>query len=127
MGIMKYLVLTLMLTGFSAAESVLAAVSISATPESTLLDQRVSIRITGLKPKAVVRVSAKSQAQDALWWRSEVLFTADDRGQIDVDREAPQSGSYSGTDGMGLFWSMRPDKAPKAANHLSCNRGPRRR
>jgi hypothetical protein len=116
---MRNLVLILIVGWFSAAGPVLASVLVSAIPETALLDERVSVRITGLKPNAVVRVSAKSQAQDSLWWRSEALFTADDRGQIDLDREAPQSGSYSGTDGMGLFWSMRPDKAPKAADHLS--------
>jgi hypothetical protein len=97
----------------------LAAVSITATPGFALLDQRLAIRISGLNPNATVRVSAKSQAQDTLWWRSEALFIADDRGQIDLDHQAPQSGSYGGTDGMGLFWSMRPDKEPKRADHLS--------
>jgi len=101
------------------ARSVSAAVSIEVTPETALLDQRLTIQISGLRPNAPVRVSAKSQAQDALWWRSEAVFTADDRGQVDLDRQAPQAGSYRGIDAMGLFWSMRPDKAPKGADHLS--------
>jgi bile acid acyltransferase/acyl-CoA thioester hydrolase-like protein/acyl-CoA thioester hydrolase/bile acid acetyltransferase-like protein len=96
-----------------------AAASISATPEAALLDQRLSIQIVGLKPNVPVRLSAKSLAQDALWWRSEAVFTADDRGQIDLDHQAPQSGSYGGIDGMGLFWAMHPDKEPKRADHLS--------
>ncbi|MDP9008466.1 MAG: acyl-CoA thioesterase/BAAT N-terminal domain-containing protein [Pseudomonadota bacterium] len=101
------------------ASSVSAAVSISATPEAALLDQRLTIQIFGLKPNAPVRVSAKSQAQDALWWRSDAVFIANDQGQIDLDRQAPQSGSYVSADVMGLFWSMRPDKEPKRADHLS--------
>ncbi len=84
-----------------------------------MLDQRLTIRIYGLNPKTTVRVSAKSKAQDSLWWRSEALFTVDERGQVDLDHQAPQSGSYGGIDGMGLFWSMRPDKEPKTADHLS--------
>lgn len=112
-------VFTLTLACLFAVSSVSAAVSITATPGSALLDQRVDIRIFGLTPHTTVRVSAKSQAQDALWWRSEALFVVNDRGQIDLDRQAPQSGSYSGKDGMGLFWSMRPDKEPKRADHLS--------
>jgi bile acid acyltransferase/acyl-CoA thioester hydrolase-like protein/acyl-CoA thioester hydrolase/bile acid acetyltransferase-like protein len=83
-----------------------------------LLDQRLAIRISGLNPNDTARVSARSQAQDALWWRSEVRFVADDRGRIDLDLQAPQSGSYGGTDGMGLFWSMRPDKKPEGADHV---------
>ena len=84
-----------------------------------MLDQRLTIQIFGLKPNAPVRVNAKSQAQDGLWWRSDAVFIADDHGQIDLDRQAPQSGSYVGADVMGLFWSMHPDKVPKDADHLS--------
>jgi hypothetical protein len=109
----------LTLACLSVAAPVPAAVSIVATPESPLLDQRLAIRISGLNPNTTVRVSAKSQAQDALTWRSEALFTVGERGQIDLDHQAPQSGTYGGIDGMGLFWSMRPDKQPKAADHLS--------
>jgi pimeloyl-ACP methyl ester carboxylesterase len=101
------------------AHSAAAAISIGAMPETALLDQRLEINISGLKPGATVRLSAKSQAQDTLWWRSTAVFTADDHGHIDLDRQAPQSGSYSGVDAMGLFWSMRPDKEPKHADHLS--------
>ena len=85
----------------SFASSASAAVSISGTPDAALLDQRIVIQIFGLKPNAPVRVSAKSQAQDALWWRSEDVFIADDRGQIDLTLQAPLSGSYSGIDSMG--------------------------
>jgi pimeloyl-ACP methyl ester carboxylesterase len=110
---------TLTLACLSIATPVPAAVSITATPESPLLDQRLTIRIAGLNPNTTVRVSAKSQAQDSLTWRSEALFTADEHGQIDLEHQAPQSGSYDGIDGMGLFWSMRPDREPKAGDHLS--------
>jgi len=47
------------------------------------------------------------------------MFASDARGVIDVDRKAPLSGSYRGVDGMGLFWSMRPDDQPKNADHIS--------
>ena len=103
----------------SVSTLVSAAVSITVTPESALLDQRLTIRISGLNPNSTVRLTAKSQAQDTLWWRSKALFTADDRGRIDLDHQAPQSGSYDGIDGMGLFWSMRPDRQPKHADHLA--------
>jgi pimeloyl-ACP methyl ester carboxylesterase len=118
-GARRRVLFTLTLALLSVATPVTAAVSILATPESPLLDQRLTIRIAGLNPNTIVRVSAKSQAQDSLTWRSEALFMVDERGQIDLDRQAPQSGSYGGIDGMGLFWSMRPDKQPKAADHLS--------
>ena len=34
-------------------------------------------------------------------------FKADGAGTVDVNSMAPLSGSYSGVDGMGLFWSMK--------------------
>jgi BAAT / Acyl-CoA thioester hydrolase C terminal/Acyl-CoA thioester hydrolase/BAAT N-terminal region len=113
------LLVTLTLAYLCCVSSVSAAISISATPEAALLDQRLTVRVGGLEPHSAVRVSAKSQAQDALWWRSDAVFTADDRGQVDLDRQAPRSGSYAGADGMGLFWSMHPDKEPKRADHFS--------
>jgi dienelactone hydrolase len=101
------------------ASSVSGAITVTVTPEAPLLDQRVRIVISDLKANATIRVSAKSQAQDTLWWRSQASFTSDNHGQVDLDRQAPQSGSYVGTDAMGLFWSMSPDKEPKRADHLS--------
>jgi pimeloyl-ACP methyl ester carboxylesterase len=99
--------------------SAFAAATIVATPEPALLDQRIGILISGLNPNMRVRVTAKSQAQDSLWWRSDAVFIADSKGQVDLDHQSAQSGSYTGTDGMGLFWSMRPDNKPKQADHLS--------
>lgn len=120
LGVFRHrVVISLTLACLFIARSASAVVSIAATPVSALLDQRLSIRISGLNPNATVRVRAKSQAQDTLWWRSEAWFMADDRGRIDLDHQAPQSGSYDGADGMGLFWSMSPDKDPKRADHLS--------
>lgn len=110
-------VLTLVVAFISNGYSARAAVSITATPASALLDQHIGIQISGLSPNTAVRVRAMSRAQDALWWRSEALFVADSLGQIDLDHDASQSGSYVGIDGMGLFWSMRPDEDPKHADH----------
>ena len=104
---------------FVGTGSTVAAVTIVVTPETALLDQRIRIVISGLNPNTPVGVAAKSQAQDSLWWRSEALFIADSNGRVDLDRRPPQSGSYTGTDVMGLFWSMRPDREPKQADHLS--------
>jgi len=47
------------------------------------------------------------------------MFASNARGKIDVNLQAPLSGSYRGVDGMGLFWSMRPDDEPKSADHIS--------
>jgi hypothetical protein len=118
-ALQQFAVVAMTIAFLSFCNSASAAVSVSATPEGALLDQRLVIRISGLPANTRVQVNAKSRAQDALWWRSEGVFTADGLGQIDLDRQAPQSGSYGGADAMGLFWSMSPDKEPKRADHLS--------
>jgi dipeptidyl aminopeptidase/acylaminoacyl peptidase len=110
---------SLALAFLSNVHTTQAAVTISVNPAFALLDQRIGILISGLNPNSTVRVAAKSQAQDGLWWRSEAVFLANDRGQINLDRDSPQSGSYAGADAMGLFWSMRPDTEPKRADHLA--------
>jgi dienelactone hydrolase len=62
-------------------------------------------------------VKARSKAHDQLWWRSEAVFNSGAQGTIDLETQAPVSGSYRGIDGMGLFWSMKPDGDPKSADH----------
>lgn len=94
-----------------------AAIVIGVTPSSPLMDERLNISVTGLRADAPVALIARSLASDGLWWRSETMFRSDSRGAINLNSQAPLSGSYRGTDAMGLFWSMSPDAAPKNADH----------
>jgi hypothetical protein len=96
-----------------------AAVSIAVTPPDPLVDQRLDVAVSGLRPHVRVWVTARSRAQDGLWWRSRALFRSDEKGRIDLSAQAPLSGAYRGVDGMGLFWSMSPDDEPKSADHGS--------
>src|SRR5262249_40170607 len=49
-------------------------------------------------------------------WQGVATFQADDQGAVDLGKQAPLKGTYSGVDAMGLFWSMEPDKdQPKPA------------
>jgi len=40
-------------------------------------------------------------------WKSHAVFIADASGSIDLSKQPAQSGTYTGKDAMGLFWSMR--------------------
>jgi dienelactone hydrolase len=42
------------------------------------------------------------------------MFTADKRGRIDLTRDAPESGTYTGVDAMGLIWSGVPSPSSGA-------------
>ena len=58
-----------------------------------------------------VTVRAESREEAGVDWTASAQFDGTARGVIDLQRQAPRSGSYSGTDGMGMFWSLRPRAA----------------
>ncbi len=70
-------------------------------PRSAPLDQPVDIIVVGLPPgdEITVQLSTGDRA-------SHGVFTADERGVVDLTRHAPSEGTYSGVDPMGLFWSL---------------------
>jgi len=86
-------------------------------PAQPMLDDWLSISVSGLPPNRLITIKARSKAQDQLWWRSEAVFNSGVQGTIDLRTQAPVSGSYRGADGMGLFWSMKPDAATKYGDH----------
>jgi dienelactone hydrolase len=87
------------------------------SPAEPLMDDRLSILISGLPPNRLATVRAKSKAQDQLWWRSAAVFDSGKDGAVDLGLQAPVFGTYKGVDGMGLFWSMQPDAGPKTGDH----------
>ena len=92
-------------------------VSFTVAPSEPLIDEPVRIVVGGLTPNGHITLRAKSEAQDNLWWRSEIVINSGPDGQIDLGAKAPEAGSYQGITAMGLFWSMKPDKEPKNADH----------
>lgn len=73
-----------------------------------LADQPVSIRVSGLDPDEPVTVRARANDWQGEGWEAQASFAADADGVVDLDRDAPTSGTYQPVDGMGLFWSMNP-------------------
>jgi dienelactone hydrolase len=74
--------------------------------KESLVDERLSIRVTGCQPGSVVKIQA---CISILKKSSEATFKTDENGELDLDKHAPISGSYDWVDGMGLIWSMLPD------------------
>jgi dienelactone hydrolase len=72
-------------------------------PQQAPLDTQLDIVIVGLKPDEQVTVRLSTGDRSA-----EADFTADERGVVDLTRHAPDAGSYSRVDPMGLFWSLEP-------------------
>jgi pimeloyl-ACP methyl ester carboxylesterase len=92
-------------------------VRFTVAPSEPLIDEPVRIVVGELAANSPTILRAKSEAQDHLWWRSEIVINSGPDGQIDLGAKAPEAGSYQGIDAMGIFWSMKPDKEPKNADH----------
>jgi acetyl esterase/lipase len=78
------------------------------------VDGELDLTVTGLRPGAVVTVTATMKDPEGLRWHSEAEFAAGADGTVAVARTAPSRGSYSGADGNGLLWSMQPEQRAAA-------------
>ncbi len=85
------------------------APAIRIQPDSALLDEAVKIEIVGLEPGQTVTLTASLSDNLNRDWESFGVFTADDRGVVDLTTQAPITGTYDAVDAMGLLWSMAPD------------------
>ncbi len=84
-----------------------AGLKIVSTPSTALYGEPFHWIVSGLKSGE--RVTVKAAARDARrnTWTSEVVYEADPSGTVDLERQAPLSGSYEGADIFGLLWSMK--------------------
>jgi dienelactone hydrolase len=117
------LLLTVVLSACAPASS--AAPAISIQPSEVLIDEPVSIRLSGFKPNQEVTIRATTDGtafpdvtDTGIVRESQATFRTDANGEVDLEKQAPLSGSYAIADGMGLFWSMaeNPAKARSASS-----------
>lgn len=85
------------------------------TPLDGLLDERRQIVVDGLAPGATVTLTSQTRRGADQPWRSSATFVADAQGRIELDRDAPVAGDYTGVSGMGLLWSQRAEQSRNAA------------
>lgn len=82
---------------------------ITVTPEKSLFVEQVRIIISNLPTNTIVNIKAiLKDVNEKPWFLSEAIFETNSDGVIDLSKQAPMSGSYSGIDSMGLFYSMLP-------------------
>lgn len=89
----------------------------SVTPGTSLEDQPVAIRVTGLPPGRLARVVLRSTDTAGVKWASAATFRADGHGTIDLARALPISASYEGAWGMGLFATLLPVAADRRVHY----------
>jgi len=76
------------------------------TPAKALIDEPVEISVVNLSAHENITLEASCKDNNA--WISRATFQANDKGVVNVAKQAPISSSYSGIDSMGLFWSIKP-------------------
>ncbi len=81
-------------------------VRLTASPAVALWDRSRTIVVTNLHGDDRVTLRARTSLPSGLW-SSSATFRANGRGTVDVARQAPMSGSYSGVSPMGLLWSEK--------------------
>ncbi len=82
---------------------------ISIEPDRALIDEPVSIVLTGFQPGQAVTVQAATHDGSGKNWRSYAVFMANPGGEIHLARQKPHEGTYHNVDPMGLFWSMQAE------------------
>ena len=80
---------------------------LSISPQDSLLDQPVAIRVLDVQPGAHVRLRLRN---DSLKAEANAEFVASADGVVDVASQAPIAGDYEGVEPAGLFWSARFDE-----------------
>jgi dienelactone hydrolase len=98
---------------------------IEITPESSLADEALQIRLTGFKPKQRVTLRASLLDDGGELWESHAVLTCDSGGELDLSRAKPVSGTYRKADPMGLFWSMTPKDTKDAGAYVKSNTEPK--
>jgi dienelactone hydrolase len=100
----------------AAAPPLFAAPRLGVTPAVARLDERVVVRVSGLRAGEDVLLRTSTADAAGRTWRAEATFRAGAKGTVDVATDPALGGTYTGVDAMGLFWSARPDSpvAPPA-------------
>ena len=79
-----------------------------------LVGEPLQIVLSGVPPNSEVSLRATRRVVeftgDQRAYSAQARFRADAHGRVDLATQAPLSGSYSGADVRGLFWSMLPAK-----------------
>ncbi|TYL40674.1 hypothetical protein CV102_03675 [Natronococcus pandeyae] len=96
------------LSGCTSGDAGSTAVRLRASPADALVDEPLSIRLTGLSPGSRATLWTAFTDADDVTWLSYGRFEADQRGEIAPAERAPLEGTYEGRDSDGLLWSRRP-------------------
>jgi len=78
-------------------------------PSRALLDQPLTVRISGLAPEQEITVRSRTKDEKETSWQAFGTFIADTDGVVDLLRQPPQSGIFTTSDPTALMWGMHPE------------------
>lgn len=78
------------------------------SPADALIDVPRQIRVEHVAPGATVEITALTR-RNGMLWQAQAAYTAGEDGAVDLTRDAPVSGDYTGLAPMGLIWAQSPD------------------
>jgi len=88
-----------------------AAVQLTVPPDLSAADP-AAVRVTGLSPGAQIALTTETVTGAPLRLATaQAVFVADAKGVVDVGRDAPVSGNYTGRDKAGPFWAAHRGRA----------------
>ncbi|XP_078419284.1 acyl-coenzyme A thioesterase 1-like [Cetorhinus maximus] len=73
-----------------------------------LFDEPLRVRVSGLSPLQQVTMKAWLSDEKGQLFHSLAFYRADGQGELDLDHSPSLGGHYTGTQPMGLFWSLSP-------------------
>ncbi|XP_073466482.1 LOW QUALITY PROTEIN: acyl-coenzyme A thioesterase 1-like [Aquarana catesbeiana] len=93
-------------------------VSLCASPQSGMADDRLHITVQGLSPRQQVTLRALVTDEQGRLFDSCAHYEADSSGTVDLQRDASLGGDYTGVLPMGLLWSLSPSIMEKPFQRL---------
>ncbi|XP_071080463.1 bile acid-CoA:amino acid N-acyltransferase-like isoform X2 [Haliotis cracherodii] len=86
-------------------------------PTDALVDEPVSIRVSGLQRHQKITLSALLRGAGKEFV-SCAHYTADENGHVDTTVQSSEGGSFNGVEPMGLFWAMVPSVKHRRTTRL---------
>ncbi|XP_078521481.1 acyl-coenzyme A amino acid N-acyltransferase 2-like [Lissotriton helveticus] len=80
------------------------------TPEVSLADEHLRIRVSGLSSRQLVTLQASLTDEKGVAFSSKAFYRADEDGELDLDQASATGGYYRGVVPMGLIWFLKPEK-----------------
>ncbi len=75
-------------------------------PDEVLIDEIPMLRISGAWPGEQLTLTATTNDDNGVEWRSEAILVAGVDGEVDPSIQPSSGGTYRGIDPAGLYWSM---------------------